>query len=74
MVSAIRPFIMSHLIKIIIQLTVLCLVVLPMQAQQVMSADGIDHYNKTKRQILDKANLDIFTRLSFLWIQQRLMM
>lgn len=66
MVSAIRPFIMSHLIKIIIQLTVLCLVVLPMQAQQVMSADGIDHYNKTKRQILDKANLDIFYQIKFL--------
>lgn len=57
---------MSHLIKIIIQLTVLCLVVLPMQAQQVMSADGIDHYNKTKRQILDKANLDIFYQIKFL--------
>ena len=66
MVLAIRPFIMSHLIKIIIQLTVLCLVVLPMQAQQVMSADGIDHYNKTKRQILDKANLDIFYQIKFL--------
>lgn len=66
MVSAIRPFIMSHLIKRIIQLTVLCLVVLPMQAQQVMSADGIDHYNKTKRQILDKANLDIFYQIKFL--------
>lgn len=66
MVSAIRPFIMSHLIKIIIQLIVLCLVVLPMQAQQVMSADGIDHYNKTKRQILDKANLDIFYQIKFL--------
>jgi len=65
-VSAIRPFIMSHLIKRIIQLTVLCLVVLPMQAQQVMSADGIDHYNKTKRQILDKANLDIFYQIKFL--------
>lgn len=57
---------MSHLIKRIIQLTVLCLVVLPMQAQQVMSADGIDHYNKTKRQILDKANLDIFYQIKFL--------
>lgn len=66
MVSAIRPFIMSHLIKRIIQLTVLCLVVLPIQAQQVMSADGIDHYNKTKRQILDKANLDIFYQIKFL--------
>lgn len=66
MVSAIRHFIMSHLIKRIIQLTVLCLVVLPMQAQQVMSADGIDHYNKTKRQILDKANLDIFYQIKFL--------
>lgn len=66
MVSAIRPFIMSHLIKRIIQLTILCLVVLPMQAQQVMSADGIDHYNKTKRQILDKANLDIFYQIKFL--------
>ena len=66
MVLAIRPFIMSHLIKRIIQLTVLCLVVLPMQAQQVMSADGIDHYNKTKRQILDKANLDIFYQIKFL--------
>lgn len=66
MVSAIRSFIMSHLIKRIIQLTVLCLVVLPMQAQQVMSADGIDHYNKTKRQILDKANLDIFYQIKFL--------
>ena len=66
MVSAIRPFIMSHLIKIIIQLTVLCLVVLPMQAQHGMSADGIDHYNKTKRQILDKANLDIFYQIKFL--------
>lgn len=57
---------MSHLIKRIIQLTVLCLVVLPMQAQQVMSADGIDHYNKTKRQILDKANLNIFYQIKFL--------
>lgn len=37
-----------------------------MQAQQVMSADGIDHYNKTKRQILDKANLDIFYHIKFL--------
>ena len=57
---------MSHLIKRIIQLSLLCLVTLPIQAQEVMSADGIDHYSKTKRQILDKANLDIFYRIKFL--------
>ena len=52
--------------KSIFQLGLLCLVVLPMQAQQVMSADGIDHYKKNKRLILDKAHLDIFYQIKFL--------
>lgn len=52
--------------KSIFQLGLLCLVALPMQAQQVMSADGIDHYKKNKRLILDKAHLDIFYQIKFL--------
>ena len=52
--------------KSIFQLCLLCLVALPVQAQQVMSADGIDHYKKNKRLILDQADLDIFYQIKFL--------
>ena len=55
-----------HSMKLILSNALLLLAVFSAQAQHVVSADGIDHYNKTKRWVVDKANLDIFYQIKFL--------
>lgn len=58
---------MVFFIKCIVGFAFFCLATHSLPAQTLFSPDGgMDHYSKTKRQVLDQSKLDIFYQIKFL--------